>query len=160
MSGQLWAGVNSVLDRYHRKQASIDTSLSLDSVNDFFRSVAVTDDYQPASTFCQVEAENDSFFHFCEVNCSVVLCLLQNLDEKKSMRPDGISARFLREVAAEAVDPLTTLYNKSLKTGVFPDDWKRCNVTPVHKGASSSAPGNYHPISVVPVVVKILEKVV
>ena len=30
----------------------------------------------------------------------------------------------------------------------------------MHKGVSSSAPGNYHPISVVPVVVKILEKVV
>ena len=160
LSGQLWAGVNSVLGRYHRKQASIDTSLSLDSVNDVFRSVAVTDDHQPASTFCQVEAESDSSFHFCEVDNSVVLHLLQNLDEKKSIGPNGISARFLREVAAEVVDPLTMLYNKSLKTGVFPDDWKRCNVTPVHKGGSSSAPGNYRPISVVPVVAKILEKVV
>ena len=52
------------------------------------------------------------------------------------------------------------LYNKSLKTGVFPDDWKWCNVTPVHKGELSSAPGNYRPILVVPVVAKILEKVV
>ena len=43
---------------------------------------------------------------------------------------------------------------------MFPDDWKRCNVTPVYKGGSSSAPGNYHPILVVPVVAKILEKVV
>ena len=30
----------------------------------------------------------------------------------------------------------------------------------MHKGGSSSAPGDYHPISVVPVVAKILEKVV
>lgn len=160
LSGQLWAGVNSVLGHFRRKQASIDTSLSLDSVNEFFRSVAVSDDHQPASTFCRAEAESDSSFHFHEIDRSVVLHLLQNLDEKKSMGPDGISARFLKEVAAEVVDPLTMLYNKSLKTGVFPDDWKRCNVTPVHKGGSSSAPGNYRPISVVPVVAKILEKVV
>ena len=52
LSGQLWAGVNSVLGRHQRKQASVDTSLSLDSVNAFFRSIVVTDDHQPASTFC------------------------------------------------------------------------------------------------------------
>ena len=80
MSGQLWAGVNSVLGCHYRKQTSIDTSLSVDSVNDFFRTVAVTDNHQPASTFCQVEAESDSSFHFCEVDRSVVLCLLQNLE--------------------------------------------------------------------------------
>ena len=38
----------------------------------------------------------------------VVLYLLQNLDEKKSVGPDGISAaQFLKEVVAEVVDPLT-----------------------------------------------------
>ena len=63
-SGQLWAGVNSVLGRHHRKQASMDTSLSLDSVSAFFRSVTVTDDHQPASIFCQVGVESDSSFHF------------------------------------------------------------------------------------------------
>ena len=52
------------------------------------------------------------------------------------------------------------LYNKSFKTVVFPDEWKRCNVTPVHKEGSSSAPANYHQILVVPVVAKILQKVV
>ena len=122
LSDQFWAGVNSVLGRHHRKQASIDISLSLDSVNASFRSVAVTDDHQPASTFCQVGVESASSFHFCEVDHSVVLCLLQNLDVRKSVRPDGISAQFLREVAAEVVDLLTILYNKSLKIGVFPDD--------------------------------------
>ena len=74
--------------------------------------------------FCQIEAKSDSSFQFCEVDRSVVLRLLQNLDEKKSIGPDGISARFFREVAVEVLDPLTMLYNKSLKTGVFPDDWK------------------------------------
>ena len=53
------------------------------------------------------------------------------------MGPDGLSARFLKEVSDEIVDPLTKLYNKSLQTGVFPNEWKRCNVTPVHKGGAS-----------------------
>ena len=52
--------------------------------------------------------------------------MLCTLDEKKSVGPDGISARFLREIAKEITDPLTTLFNKSLMTGVFASDWKHC----------------------------------
>ena len=76
------------------------------------------------------------------------------------MGPDGISARFLREVAAEIAQPLTILYNKSLKTGVIPSDWKLCNVTPVHKSGSVNDPSDYRPISVVSVFAKLMEKIV
>ena len=76
------------------------------------------------------------------------------------MGPDGLSARFLKEVSDEIVGPLTKLYNRSLQSGVFPTEWKRCNVTPIHKGGPSDIPGNYRPISVVPVVAKLLEKIV
>jgi len=56
--------------------------------------------------------------------------------------------------------PLTKIYNKSLNSGCFPLDWKRSNVTPVHKGGSCDSPGNFRPISVVPIVAKIFEKIV
>ena len=60
-------------------------------------------------------------------------------------------------MAAEVGDPLTMLFNFCLRNGVFPGDWKQCNVTPVHKGGSGSVPCNYCPISVVLVVAKVLE---
>ena len=56
------------------------------------------------------------------------------LDIRKSVGPDGLSARFLKEVAEQIVTPLTKIYNKSLESGVVPQDWKCSNVTPVHKG--------------------------
>ena len=64
----------------------------------------------------------------------MVLSLLNKLDVRKSVGPDGISARFLKEVAESVAAPLTKLYNKSLETGVVPNKWKCSNVTPVHKG--------------------------
>ena len=67
---------------------------------------------------------------------------------------------FLKEVANEIVDPLTVLYNKSIQSGVVPLNWKKSHLTPVHKGGDASHPGNFHPISVVPVVAKILEKLI
>ena len=54
--------------------------------------------------------------------------------------------------------PLSFLYNKSLDVGLVPIAWKRSNVTPIHKGGLTDDPGNYSPISVVPVVAKVFEK--
>ena len=61
----------------------------------------------------------------------VVLSLLSRLDIRKSVGPDGLSARFLKEVAEQIVTPLTKIYNKSLESGVrSSQDWKCSNVTP------------------------------
>jgi len=88
----------------------------------------------------------------------VVLSLLSHLDVRKSVGPDGLSARFLKEVAEQIVTPLTKIYNKSLESGVVSQSWKCSNVTPVHKGAYD--PGNFRPISVVSIAAKLLEKIV
>ena len=76
------------------------------------------------------------------------------------MVPDGIPASFLKEVASKIAYPLTIIYNKSLDTGVIPSAWKKSNTTPIHKIVSSDDPSNYRPISVVPIVAKLLEEVV
>ena len=46
----------------------MDATLSLDSTNGFFRLIAVADEYQPASTFSVVGAENDPFLIFVRLN--------------------------------------------------------------------------------------------
>jgi len=100
-------------------------------------------------------------FRFSTVPSSTIFTLLSALDVRKSVGPDGISARFLKEVALVVAEPLSKLFiNRSLQSGVFPDEWKRCNVTPVHKGGAADDPSNFRPISVVPVVAKVLEKIV
>ena len=40
------------------------------------------------------------------------------------------------------------------------DAWKQSNVTPVHKGGDADDPGNYRPISIVPIVARVLEKII
>ena len=156
------SGINNVIGRYRRENSTMDLSLSSELLNNYFRSAAVTDNHQPATTFnsLDLDAAVEFPFRFSTIDRSRVLFLLKNLDEKKSVGPDGLSARFLKEVSDEIVDPLTKLFNKSLQTGVFPNEWKHCNVTPVHKGGASDIPGNYRPISVVPVVAKVLERMV
>ena len=56
--------------------------------------------------------------------------------------------------------PLCDLFNKSLKSGIFPDDWKCARVIPLFKQGDASDLNNYRPISVISVVAKVFERIV
>ena len=53
---------------------------------------------------------------------------------------------------------LTNIINYSIKTGIFPDQWKLARVSPIFKSGAQTDVGNYRPISILPVLSKILEK--
>ena len=62
-------------------------------------------------------------------------------------------------IAADIIAPsLTYIFNLSLSNGEFVDDWKNARVTPIHKDSNRQVVGNYCPISVLPIISKILEK--
>ena len=50
------------------------------------------------------------------------------------------------------------LLNLSISTNSFPNHWKIAKVTPLHKGGARNDINNYRPISVLPILSKILEK--
>ena len=90
-----------------------------------------------------------------------VLSVLNSLDVSKSSGLDKIPAKLLKLCALLISDPLSKLFNKSLRSGRFPSSWKKACVTPIfkHKG-SNSDPTNYRPISLLPILSKMLEKLV
>ena len=99
-------------------------------------------------------------FTFNTISVSLVKSHLLSLNITKSTGPDNLSARFLRTIADQIVVPLTDLFNSSLRIGEVPSEWKRSHITPIYKGGSPDDPGNFRPISVVPILAKILEKIV
>ncbi|KAK4820841.1 hypothetical protein QYF61_007815 [Mycteria americana] len=84
--------------------------------------------------------------------------LLHHLDTHKSMGPDGIHLRVLRELAEELAKPLSIIYQQSWITGEVPDDWRLANVTPIYKKGRKEDPGNYRPVSLTLVPGKIMER--
>ena len=56
---------------------------------------------------------------------------LNQIKEKKSLVLDGISIEPLKNAGDIAVDSLVTIFNLSLQTAIFPDDWKLAKVSPV-----------------------------
>ena len=59
---------------------------------------------------------------------------------------------------ADSITPsLTVLFNMSISTGVFPSEWKVGRIVPVPKGSNKASPSGYRPISILPVIIKVLE---
>ncbi|KFW68850.1 hypothetical protein AS28_04328, partial [Pygoscelis adeliae] len=86
--------------------------------------------------------------------------LLRHLDTHKSMGPDGIHPRVLRELAEELAKPLSIIYQQSWLTGEVPDDWRLANVMPIYKKGRKEDPGNYRPVSLTSVPGKIMERII
>ena len=55
------------------------------------------------------------------------------------------------------------IFNQSFRTGIFPDEWKLATVSPLFKNKKGNKRNNhdhYHPISILPVVAKVSERIV
>ena len=103
---------------------------------------------------------NDKSFFWRPVTEKEVLDYLCTLDIKKSHGYDNLSARLLRDAACFVCKPLTYVFNLSLETGIYPQALKIAKVTPIYKKGPKSDPGNYRPISVLPIIGKVFEKIV
>ena len=58
------------------------------------------------------------------------------------------------------VKPLSMIFRNCLSTGVFPNDWKKSNVVPIHKKGDKQEIRNYRPISLLPICGKNFERIV
>ena len=86
--------------------------------------------------------------------------LLLQLDCLKSMGPDEIHPRVLRELAEVIAELLSIIYQRSLLTAEVPKDWRLASVTLIYKKGCREDPGNYTPVSLTSVPGKIMEQTV
>ena len=83
------------------------------------------------------------------------------MDLNKSSGNDNIPAKLLKMSAIIIKTPLTKLFNMSLSQGTLPSSWKKAIIHPIFKKkGSNSDPVNYRPISLLPCISKVLEKIV
>jgi hypothetical protein len=88
-----------------------------------------------------------------------ILKMVSNFNNKNSYdKKNNISMCLIKQVIPLIVSPLTYICNKSFEEGVFPDSMKIAKVLPLFKSGKDRELTNYRPISLLPQISKILEK--
>ena len=88
-----------------------------------------------------------------EIKSQQVADIISKISVNKATGYDGSSAKTLKLIHA-----LCRLLNLSIATNTFPDKWKVGQVAPLHKGGQQRERNNYGPITVLPILSKIIEK--
>ena len=104
------------------------------------------------------ELSIQQFFLFERVNASLIEHEIMELYSNKASGYDCIPPKTLKDSVSIVKDPLTQLFNTSVKDNLFPSDLKYANVSPLFKKDDNTNKENYRPISILPTISKMFLK--
>ena len=86
--------------------------------------------------------------------------ILSKMKAKKSSGWDNLSSQFIKLIGNDILVPLTIKFNQSLESGIFPETMKLAKIIPLYKSKEASELSNYRPISILPTLSKVLERLI
>ena len=111
------------------------------------------------SDYCEKQSLSENF-KLDSLTEGYLFNVLKNFEVTKAAGLDQISGKFLKDEARILAKPISELCNLSMALGSFPDACKTTNVKPLYKKGSKTDPSNYRPISLLPLLSKVFERVV
>ena len=88
------------------------------------------------------------------------MTIITNLPNENSCGFDGLSTTILKSIKDIIIKPLTLIINQILDTGVFPANLKIAKIIQILKKDDRTVFNNYRPISLLPIISKVVEKVI
>ena len=94
-------------------------------LNDHFCSVFKDDDGRNNEIAI---ANNNHFFNNVDIVREEIIQILKQSENNKSMGPDNIHIRVLKEGINSFSEALAMLFKKSIESSEIPEDWKKANI--------------------------------
>ena len=109
--------------------------------------------------------ENNTFtasrFTFSKITLSDLECEINSLNSNKTGTSKNIPTKLLKETSDICSKTLLQIWNEEIVTGQkFPGNLKLADVTPIFKKDDRTSTKNYRPVSILPVVSKIFERII
>ena len=101
----------------------------------------------------------DSMF-IVPTDATEIVKIIDSMKNKNSSGHDCITSSLIKDCKYAIAQPLSILMNKSLESGIVPNTLKLAKVVPIHKSKDKECLNNYRPISLLPALSKVLEKLV
>ena len=95
-----------------------------------------------------------------ETTKNEIIEICKSISINKASCVDSVSSEVLRDVFLAVPDKLCTFFNNCFRLSAIPNSWKYARVTPLPKGGNDQIVSNYRPISLLPLLSKIIEKIV
>ena len=129
--------------------------------NDNTMSCAAThDNHSSIECIKSMDSSYSTEFSFHNVNVSAVKSHLYKLNVKKATGPDMLPAKLLKIGSDILCYPVCYLLNVCITQGIFPRMLKCADVSPIYKKGNTMDVGNYRPVSILPIMSKVFEKVI
>ena len=77
--------------------------------------------------------------------------LIQNFNSGKAHDHDNISIRMLKICGSAIYKPLPIIFEQCVDTGIFPSEWKKRDIVPIHQKSDKQTLKNYRPVSLLPI---------
>ena len=103
---------------------------------------------------------NDGAFTFQKISHNDVYKILKDVNVSKAAGLDDLNGKFLKDGANALSFPIAQLCNLSINLSIFPNCCKIAKLKPLFKKGLRTDPKNYRPISLLPLVSKVIEKVI
>ena len=173
-SKRTWSQINKILNR--KSVTSKNTLLNVNgqliddnkkianTFNRYFVNVAenLSKQIQKPNTEFQDYLKNPNMHSLFlkETTPHEISIIIANFDQNKSSDIYEISPKIIKQAGPALSNLLTIISNKSIKEGIFPDALKVSKILPLHKSDSVFEVSNYRPISLLPIISKIFEKLI
>ena len=171
---KMWDTLNEAINRKCSKnsfineinvngQPSSDSQKIANEFNIFFSEIGekIKADIPPTSAKPEDYLSESGFiFELGTVAPNEVIDIINSLQCKSSLDIDNLNSKLIKNVISEISSPLAHIFTLSFRHGIFPDRFKISRTCPVFKSGDKDNMSNYRPISCLPVLSKLIEKIV
>ena len=168
-----WKSINNLLGKQNKHSKVNELKLGenilnnpkdiAEGFNSYFSNIGPDLASQIHTSSCNFETyvkkAKSEFAAFQPTNVNNVYQLLSGLSSNKATGLDKISCKIIKIAALVIADSLTYIFNQAITLSSFPDEWKMARVIPLYKSGHRNIPGNYRPISILPTISKIMERI-